>query len=222
MATAAARSSAAMSRRWLSSSSRLGSLPRSPSALQAEMQARGATAIGDVLSPMPSHLLDIALSDFLPAEGAPAGDLFDSQGAAGSAPAPALPQGHHLVYFPLQLPASRLMADGTDPAHWPGEPFGRRRMWAGGSVRFAPGWADVLRLDGRRAVCVEAVGDVALPSPDRVFVDVWRRYGSAGAGAGAAVEPAAPAIEERRTLVFMSELPARDGTRIVKGACDVG
>ncbi|KAK3302494.1 uncharacterized protein B0T15DRAFT_307613 [Chaetomium strumarium] len=82
-----------------------------------------------------------------------------------------------MVYFPLQLSPSRLMPDGTDPAHWPGGPF-QRRMWAGGEVVFRPGWARAMRVDGRRAVCVESVGArPVLRQDDKVFVEVRRRYG---------------------------------------------
>ncbi len=186
----------AAARRWLSNIS----------ALRAEMQARPHKAIVDVLSPMPSHLLNVALSDVLPPECDPA--HFDRARPDPPSAAVVLPQGHHLVYFPLQLPPSQLLADGTDPAHAPGAAFGRR-MWAGGSVHFAPGWADSLRLDGRRTVCVESIGDVALRS-DKVFVDVWRRYGLAEA-------PDVPLIEEKRSLVFMTGPPARDRSRVVKG-----
>lgn len=93
-----------------------------------------------------------------------------------------LPQGHHLVYFPLQLPPSRLLPDGTDPAHCPGAPF-VRRMWAGGELTWSDGWDRALLRDGRRAVCVETVGPpnikggAARPGDEKVFVDVVRRYG---------------------------------------------
>lgn len=79
-----------------------------------------------------------------------------------------LPQGHHLVYFPPTHPTSALLPDGTDTDQWPGHPF-TRRLWAGGSVNFAVGSSEgqggdhpALRLDGRRAVCVEKIEDVRL------------------------------------------------------------
>ncbi|KAK4106111.1 hypothetical protein N658DRAFT_563052 [Parathielavia hyrcaniae] len=121
-------------------------------------------------------------------------------------PPPPLPQGYHLVYFPLKLPPSRLMPDGTDPAHWPGAPFARR-MWAGGRVVFREGWRESMRLDGRRAICVERVVPESLEvmqggrlggggeqgvgmeigeerERERVFVEVQRLYGVVPAGAG--------------------------------------
>lgn len=192
-------------------------------ALQVEMRGRRTKAMHDVLSPMPSHLLNLSLSDFIPAACDPPG--FDRSGAAlplppppggVAGPPPALPQGHHLVYFPLQAPPSRLLADGTDPDHAPGPPF-TRRMWAGGSVRFAPGWAAALRLDGRRAVCRESVGDVALKARGKLFVDVWRRYAPAADPAGAGAASTLPvAIEEKRSLVFLSEVLAAPSGRLVK------
>src|SRR5690242_11932781 len=81
--------------------------------LESEMQSRPAQATYDYLSPTPSHLLTTSLTDFVPAPAVKA-----------VAETPRwLPQGHHLVYFPLQLPPSGLLADGTDPAHSPGPAF---------------------------------------------------------------------------------------------------
>ncbi|CRK19504.1 hypothetical protein BN1723_017783, partial [Verticillium longisporum] len=114
--------------------------------------------------------------------------------------------GHHLVYFPIQARPSELHPDGTDADHWPGRPF-MRRMWAGGEVRFRPGWEKDMPLDGREAVCTETVEEVRLSGEGdkaKAFVDVWRRYTVADGKGG----DAAPAIEERRTLVFMPEVEA--------------
>jgi hydroxyacyl-ACP dehydratase HTD2-like protein with hotdog domain len=130
-----------------------------------------------------------------------------------------LPQGHHLVYFPLQLPPSELMPDGTDPGHCPGEPF-TRRMWAGGEIKFMPGWEEKLRLDGRRGVCVETV--VKQPvmkwendeGKEKVFVDVKRLYYANGEEAEWAMHAREEnaAVHEVRKLVFMREPgPAPEG-----------
>ncbi|KAJ9152092.1 Mesaconyl-C4 CoA hydratase [Pleurostoma richardsiae] len=183
------------------------------------MRARPTKAIYDVLSPTPSHLLNISLSDHLPPECYPPPFTRASLTLPPSSPSSAaspMPLAHHLVYFPPQIAPSLLLPDGTDPDHSPGPPFARR-MWAGGAVSFAPGWRDSLRLDGRRAVCVESVGDVVVrgaPGDESVFVDVWRRYGPVrGEDDAAAAEEEvsrAPAVEERRTLVFMRDkTPAR-------------
>jgi len=130
-----------------------------------------------------------------------------------------------------------LTPDGTDPDHAPGYPF-VRRMWAGGSVRFRPGWRDALRLDGRRVVCVETVGEpvVKLGSAgssgvggqEKVFVEVRRRYyggvkdGILSANADGDADGAVM-IDETRRLVFMRERrsgkglgPAQEQTQVPK------
>lgn len=199
-------------------------------AVRRDFARRRPRATYDVLAPTPSHLLNLTLWDALPAEARPTSALTAAAGADNSlrfklpaaadpAAAAPLPHGHHLVYFPLQLPPSLLLPDGTDPAQAPGAPL-PRRMWAGGELRFR---GRGLALGGgatalERAVCVERVDLATLrvkgaAGRERLFVDVWRRYGSvpvegdgsvAGslAAAEAAVE-ADPAIEEVRTLVFL-------------------
>ncbi|KAF6817175.1 hypothetical protein CSOJ01_02595 [Colletotrichum sojae] len=154
--------------------------------------------IPDHLSPSHSYLLDLL---FL--------DILSSSSTKPKYPAPStaagpLPQGHHLVYFPLQTPPSGLMPDGTDPDHCPGAPF-TRRLWAGGEVRFRDGWEDEMRLDGRRVDCVESVDDVRAEK-ERVWVELWRRYAAGGSEQG-------PAIEERRTLAFLPEVDTPPPTR---------
>ncbi|KAK4239984.1 Prephenate dehydratase-domain-containing protein [Achaetomium macrosporum] len=145
---------------------------------QSKFASQPPTLIPDILSPTPSHLLTLSLADHIPS-------LFPQNHAinsrlpstlASSAEDLVLPQGHHMVYFPLQLPPSKLMPDGTDPAHCPGSPF-ERRMWAGGEVVFHPGWERAMRVDGRRAVCVESVGTQPVLKQDKVFVEVRRLYG---------------------------------------------
>ncbi|KAG5917947.1 hypothetical protein E4U42_007058, partial [Claviceps africana] len=147
---------------------------------------------------MPSHLLTTTLSDLLHSTPSP-----PSTPAIGS-PARILPQGHHLVYFPIQAAPSQLGPDGADPDHSPGAAY-PRRMWAGGEVIFHPGWDKKLVLDGRPWRCREDIGGVDVrgaPGDDKVFVHVRRRYGLGHArdeDGGAGVWD----IEERRTLVFM-------------------
>jgi hydroxyacyl-ACP dehydratase HTD2-like protein with hotdog domain len=143
--------------------------------------------IPDYLNPMPSHLLTTTIADLLhtPALSSP----------TIQSPPQTLPQGHHLVYFPIQTPPSKLAADGADQDHSPGSEF-PRRMWAGGEVIFHPGWRQRLVMDGRPWTCKEEIGDVRVKGDigeEKVFVDVWRRY-----GAGEEWN-----VEERRTLVFM-------------------
>lgn len=157
------------------------------------VKAHPPKIIHDYLTPMPSHLLTTTLTDLISPSSSP------SSSPIISSPPSILPQGHHLVYFPIQLPPSRLIPDGADPDHSPGRPF-TRRVWAGGEVTFGP----ALRMDGRGWLCREKVEDVGLrgrKGEDKVFVDVWRRY---GLGHGNA-ERESWDIEERRTLVFMRE-----------------
>ncbi|KND92358.1 Hydroxyacyl-thioester dehydratase type 2, mitochondrial [Tolypocladium ophioglossoides CBS 100239] len=132
---------------------------------------RPAKFIPDYLVPMPSHLLATTLSDLIQAP-APSSPTVQH-------PPRALPQGHHLVYFPIQTPPSGLAADGADPDHGPGGVFARRMAWG---CREGIERVDVRGRDGQ----------------EKVFVDVWRRY-----GLGHEVEEMEYDIEERRTLVFM-------------------
>jgi hydroxyacyl-ACP dehydratase HTD2-like protein with hotdog domain len=88
--------------------------------------------------------------------------------------------------------------------HSPGVEFAKR-LWAGGEVVFHPGSKDEIVLDGRPWACKEEIGDVrvkhgAAEGSEKVFVDVWRRYGAGHEGADSERKWA---IEERRTLVFM-------------------
>ncbi|KAF5566899.1 mesaconyl-C4 hydratase [Fusarium napiforme] len=140
---------------------------------------------------MPSHLLTTTINDL----------LYPSPTESKiSSPPRALPQGHHLVYFPIQLPPSRLIPDGADPDHSPGPPY-TRRVWAGGEVIFR---GDAMELDARPAICKEQIEDVTLrgkEGEEKVFVDVWRKYGT-----GHEIEGRTEwDIEERRTLVFMRD-----------------
>jgi len=164
---------------------------------KARIAARPPKLLFDSLSSTNSHLLNLALADHLPpAAAVSARDDSPAAAAGGNSYSPypssseslsdlILPQGHHLVYFPIQVPASMLTPDGTDPDHAPGYPF-VRRMWAGGSVRFRPRWREALRLDGRRVVCVETVGEpvvklgsagaLGVGGQEKVFVEVRRKY----------------------------------------------
>ena len=127
-----------------------------------------------------------------------------------------MPVGHHLVYFPPQVPLSQLLPDGTDTLHTPGDPF-NRRLWAGGSVRF-PGSPGPL-LDGSRAVCIETIRRVVVKGvegEEKVVVRIERRVGTVAEGEDEATtrsrifrdvedEPGDAAVVENRELVFMRE-----------------
>ncbi|CAG7562906.1 unnamed protein product [Fusarium equiseti] len=164
---------------------------KSPSSIISALKAHPPKIIPDYLTPMPSHLLTTTIDDLLyPSPTTP----------TISSPPKALPQGHHLVYFPIQLPPSRLIPDGADPDHSPGSPY-VRRVWAGGEVTFR---GEEMKLDARPVVCREKIEDVDLrgrEGEEKVFVDIWRKYGT-----GHEVEGREEwDIEERRTLVFMRE-----------------
>lgn len=185
------------------------------------MKARPPKIIRDYLTPMPSHLLTTTLSDLLHAPPPPPSSSASSSTLL-SAERP-LPQGHHLVYFPLQTPASQLAFDGADQDHAPSEAF-TKRLWAGGEVRFREPQKKEGRLvlDGRAWVCKEEIGDVKVKGggrdDEKVFVDVWRRY-----GLGHEVDDGrAWEIEERRTLVFMRKTENTEGgsVRLVKCKCE--
>jgi hypothetical protein len=201
--------------------------------------SRPAKPMFDILTPVRSHLLNISLADHIPRTVQPiafAATLAAADGTAASDPLlPAagqpMPLGHHSIFFPPQLRSTRLTADGTDPDHAPGAPF-VRRMWAGGSISFGDSWEDQLRLDGRRAVCVESVGEPVLKTAaagrDMVFVDVVRKYGPVlGDDDTAAAEKVTetPVLEEVRRLVFLREPPEGSNAdvkpdttrRVVKG-----
>ena len=189
-------------------------------AARRKLASQPPTLIPDHLSPTHSHLLTLSLADHVPALFPPPPSSSSSSSPPSPPQAPALPQGHHLVYFPLQLPPSRLMPDGTDPGHCPGAPF-VRRMWAGGEVVFREGWEAALRLDGRSVSCVERVGQPVLKEGragevggEKVFVEVTREYGVEGEG---------PVVEEVRRLVFMREREGKGAAqvagRVVRGRC---
>lgn len=180
------------------------------------MKRRPAKFIPDYLTPMPSHLLTTTLSDLLdsaPQQKASRSSPSFSSSPTVSRPARALPQGHHLVYFPIQTAPSALSPDGADPDHGPGEPFDKR-LWAGGEVVFHRGWQAKLVQDGRPWACREEFGDVTArgrEGQEKVFVDLWRRYGlgheSGDEGGASGLSSRLWQIEERRTLAFMRNEP---------------
>lgn len=198
------------------------------------LTTRPPKLILDHLSPTPSHLLTLALASYLPPATLPPPlptppNYFPQHQAERGTE---LPQGHHLVYFPIQTPsATGLMADGTDPDLAPPGGEFPRRMWAGGEVRFSPAGEGGLRLDGGRAVCSEGVWGVSgrlggKVGGDKVFVDVGRRYGRVLEGeteaeAGGRVgRGKGVVVEEVRKLVFLRERRGgEEGTvgRVVRG-----
>ncbi|KAI9847825.1 MAG: hypothetical protein M1837_001718 [Sclerophora amabilis] len=211
-------------------------LSSSLASLSADLPARQLPPLHDHLTPQPSYLLSTTLSSFLPSHSAlnqPPPHLPPTTSL--TTPSAALPEGHHLIYFPPPLSLPSLLPDGTDPAHSPGDPH-TRRMWAGGRVSFRPHGR--LRLDGRRAICVEGIRDVrlkegpaAFPGSGKVFVGIERRIvggignedealrlGDAGWrarlwGERGEIGEQEAAVVERRELVFMRDRPPSSGLR---------
>lgn len=221
--------------------------------LRESLARRPHQASYDYLTPGHSHLLNIALWDALPPEAQAGKSLRQPQlslpeeasfgqflmpSASASAAGDSgneLSSGHHLVYFPLQLPISLLEPDGTDPAQSPGVPF-VRRMWAGGALDFRK--PQNLQLDGRRAVCVERLDAPNMElhggwGQEKIFVDVIRRYGATEPDIDPRLCMTKPEqllalenkvwedadLEERRTLVFMrtkADLPERNAMAMAK------
>ncbi|KAF3770564.1 hypothetical protein M406DRAFT_27011, partial [Cryphonectria parasitica EP155] len=141
-----------------------------------------------------------------------------------------LPQGYHLVYFPPAHPTASLLPDGTDTDHSPGSPF-TRRVWAGGSVTFHRGWEEEVVLDGAVAGCLETIKDVRIKGTpgagEKILVDIVRQYGwrqiahemrqqRLDGASGAECVMAEPAIEETRTLCFMTPKTADEARRDVE------
>lgn len=190
-------------------------MPFSTNSMQPDIEklrSQPPKIIPDYLTPMPSHLLTTVLSD-LEFRGGVANDPGTLSTSATESspvihrPALPLPQGHHLVYFPIQTAPSDLASDGADLDHSPG-PHYSRRLWAGGEVTFrSTGDQDGLVLNGQPWTCTETIDDVRVKGSgvtygtEKVFVDVWRRY---ALGHASRNENLPWSIEERRTLVFMN------------------
>ena len=160
------------------------------SELKKEMIARKFASISDVLTVVPTRLLNATLADFLP-------NNFVAR-------PPALPYGYHLVHFPPALRSSKLLADGTDPMHSPGGLF-TRRMWAGGHISFGKSG----RFDNSPIHCLERITDVqvrGLEENQKIFVNIERSV-FPGAKAGASRDESGRwtrgLLKETRTLVFM-------------------
>lgn len=147
--------------------------------LQHELTTRKIPLFYDYLHPQPSHLLNLSLCDLLPKTAStPVHTSTILPSITNPSP---LPPAHHLIYFPPQVTLSQLLPDGTDVLHTPGDPF-HRRLWAGGNLRFP---AASPLLDGRRAVCIESIRNVAVKGregDENVIVTIERRIGSVPEG----------------------------------------
>ncbi|KAI1212439.1 uncharacterized protein F4807DRAFT_457934 [Annulohypoxylon truncatum] len=172
--------------------------PLSSDDIKAEMLGRPAQWIRDILSPTNSTLLNIVLADLIPRECLAKGTNIKSISKKNE-----LPDGHHLVYFPLQKTLLELCPDGTDPSHSPGDPF-VRRMWAGGSIDFNRNF----KLSSASVDCKESIEDVTFKGPsgqEKIFVTVLRDY-MVSADRTVMSGRDLPRIREKRSLVFMRGL----------------
>ncbi|OAL66812.1 hypothetical protein A7C99_2206 [Trichophyton rubrum] len=143
--------------------------------IEGELVRRRLPLIYDYLSPQPSHLLSLSLDSLnVSTPGSSASSESQWRLPSVTRPAP-MPRGHHLIYFPPQVPSSELLPDGCDELHSPGQPY-NRRMWAGGSVRFFGDGGPL--LNGQRAVCVEGIREVNIKGKEgkeKIFVGIERR-----------------------------------------------
>ena len=160
------------------------------SELKAEMIARRFPVIRDVLTAVPTRLLNATLADFLPS------DSYRHTHA--------LPDGYHLVHFPPPTRLSELLPDGTDPMQSPGGLF-TRRMWAGGDISIG----NRRKFDNSPFHCVERIIDVyvhGLEEDQKIFVKIERSV-FPGDGPGASHDETGRwrggLLKEIRSLVFM-------------------
>ncbi|KAK2732478.1 hypothetical protein FQN55_004090 [Onygenales sp. PD_40] len=188
------------------------------SSLRHRLTGRRLPLFYDYLTPQQSHLLNLSLDAFVASPQRPSSGRDHASAVTLPSvlkPTP-MPVGHHLVYFPPQVPSSQLLPDGTDKLHFSGSPF-NRRMWAGGWVRFYDEGGPL--LNGQRAVCMEGIRDVSVKGKEgeeKIFVGVERRVAVVGEGeedehVRARVwtenedERGDAIVVERRNLVFMRD-----------------
>lgn len=223
-------------RKFISTSS---SVPELEIALREELTSRPSNVIYDDMSAVPSHLLNLSLSSFLPESCHPAGFYAEKGRRLIDLPfgedSNQLPLGHHLIYFPAQVLNNQLLPDGTDDLQWPGAPF-MRRMWAGGSVSFNNTGLSKLTLGdcSQRSSCEETVTDVRVKGvlgEEKVFVEIQRDILKSYHEGDAEMRLdlierglSQPLISETRNLVFMRAKSAEEVRldasrigRVVKG-----
>ena len=154
------------------------SSPGRPWVVRQQLMSRPLPIAYDYLQPQPSHLLNLTLADLHPK----LKSNFRDTSLPSTEHIRRLPVGHHLVYFPPQVPLSELLPDGTDVLHSPGKPY-TRRLWAGGRVRFKKSGGPYLQ--GKRAACVETIRDVIGKGDwpkTQITVKIERRIGLAHNG----------------------------------------
>ncbi|KAK2882598.1 hypothetical protein FQN49_000210 [Arthroderma sp. PD_2] len=187
------------------------------SKLEGELVRRRLPLIYDYLSPQPSHLLNLSLNSLLTQAQDSSPACNETQWRLPSITKPNfMPRGHHLIYFPPQVPSPELLPDGCDELHFPGQPY-NRRMWAGGSVRFFGDGGPL--LNGQRAVCVEGIREVNIKGKEgeeKIFVGIERRIATVDENESddgvrervwtrSEEEQGDSMVIERRNLVFMRD-----------------
>lgn len=178
------------------------------SSLQQELTSRPKNYIFDYLTPTPSHLLNITLSDFLPESCYPPNypkQNLELPSGSSKALSMLLPQAHHLVYFSPQVPSSSLLPDGTDHLQSPGPPF-NHRMWAGGSLHFDSYPSNQLTLSNVRARCAESMSNVVVrgtEGDEKIFVTIKREIQLFERTDNDSIMP--PAVIEERNLVYFRQ-----------------
>ncbi|GBF64802.1 mesaconyl-C(4)-CoA hydratase [Trichophyton mentagrophytes] len=197
--------------------------------IEGELVRRRLPLIYDYLSPQPSHLLSLSL-DSLNVSTPGSSTSSEPQWRLPSITRPVpMPRGHHLIYFPPQVPSSELLPDGCDELHSPGQPY-NRRMWAGGSVRFFGDGGPL--LNGQRAVCVEGIREVNIKGKEgeeKIFVGIERRVATVDEHESddavrsrvwtqSEEEQGASMVIERRNLVFMRDRTSKEIEAAKSGA----
>ena len=198
--------------------------------IQQSLPARRIPVVYDYAVPTPSHLLHIALADFLPSSSTSSAN-GDPRVLPSTSHNPLdLPPAHHLIYFPPPIPSHDLLPDGTDPLQSPGPPF-VRRMWAGGSVRFNSSRPTL--LNGSRIACLEAIRDVSIkgtPGSEKIFVGIERRVGPCSEGESEDTTRSRlwqdaeesfgehVGVIERRNIVFMKERSKEQASKDMEAA----
>ena len=129
-----------------------------------------------------------------------------------------VPLAELLTRFNVRVQSAELLDDGTDPFHFPGEPW-IRRMWAGGAVKVNPGQrlgakaGTVTPFKLKETVaCLERIKDVRLQGTgdeEKIYVTV-ERYFALDSASNVAARRVLQAgdfsespVTEERNLVFM-------------------
>lgn len=173
------------------------------------LYSRTYPLIHEFISPQPSYLLNLTLSPHLQTPPPPAQLPLSGE----------LPPGHHMVYFPPQLPEPELLADGSDASQSPGSEW-VRRMWAGGSVQFHPTNKMKLMDHGvlqERALDVQTRGTPG-SKDERMFVYFERSMwtGKEPLKPSDLIEGEASVVETRCLVFFRGEKEEGAVVRVVK------